>query len=230
MSIPLIILNPGHYPGKDPGACSGSLQEAEINACICDRIAALAPQYGLRTMTVHENELADICREANSYSEAELFYSVHVNAGGGTGYEDYTYSQNGDANIYRGIIRAEVMAYLDGFSFVDRGAKYNSSLYVLRNTCMPAILTENLFIDTEKDALKLADPAFLDGLALAHVKGLARALGANYGSAAEPEPEWAGEAVEWAVKNGLVNTREGSEDFYRQVVILHRYHNKFNSA
>lgn len=230
MSIPLIILNPGHYPGKDPGACSGGLQEAEVNVRICDRIAALATRYGFYTMTVHENELADICRKANAYADAVLFYSVHVNAGGGTGYEDYTYSQSSNANVYRDIIRAEVMAYLDGFGFVDRGAKYNSSLYVLRNTSMPAVLTENLFIDTEKDALKLTSPAFLDGLALAHVKGLARALGANYGAAAEPGPEWAQGAVEWAVKNGLVDTREGSEDFYRQVVILHRYHNKFNSA
>lgn len=230
MSNPLVILNPGHFPGKDPGACSGGLKEAEINMYICNRIAALAPQYGFRTVTVHENELYDICRKANAYTDAALFYSVHCNAGGGTGYEDFVYNAGSVADGYRKEIRAELMAYLREQGVADRGAKYNSSLYVLRNTNAPAILTENLFVDKAADAVKLSDSAFLDGLALAHTKGMAKALGVWVETAQPQVPNWAKEEIEWEVKNGLVNTREGSEDFYRMAVILFRYHDKFHKA
>jgi N-acetylmuramoyl-L-alanine amidase len=48
---------------------------------------------------------------------------------------------------------------------------------VLRETNMPAILLENLFISNEKENQLLRDAQFLDGLAQSIVEGIAKALG-----------------------------------------------------
>jgi N-acetylmuramoyl-L-alanine amidase len=89
---------------------------------------------------------------------------------------------------------------------------------------MPAVLFENLFINNPYDAAKLKDAAFLDKLAGAYAAGIARALGQSLKPQVGPTvPEWAKEAVMWGVANGLINTQEGTEDFYRLVTILYRY-------
>src|SRR5690606_29332545 len=57
----------------------------------------------------------------------------------------------------------------------DRGMKA-ANFAVLRETKMPALLTENLFIDHEEDAQKLSDSDFLKDLARGHAQGLAAAF------------------------------------------------------
>jgi hypothetical protein len=107
---------------------------------------------------------------------------------------------------------------------------------------MPAILTENLFISCFDDAKKLKDEKFLNDLADIYCQGIAEALyGINVVSNCNNKegkedmekisitiPDWANEAIEWALGAGLITTEEGSEDFYRLITILYRYHNKFN--
>ncbi len=51
---------------------------------------------------------------------------------------------------------------------------------VLRETSMPAILTENGFINTTADANKLKDPSFRKALAVAHAKGICDYFGVKY--------------------------------------------------
>lgn len=58
----------------------------------------------------------------------------------------------------------------------DRGKK-RANYAVLRETRMPAILTENLFIDNAKDAAKLKSDQFLQQVAYGHVIGLEKAFG-----------------------------------------------------
>src|SRR5699024_1839436 len=58
----------------------------------------------------------------------------------------------------------------------DRGKK-KANFAVLRETNMPAILPENLFIDRKEDAAKLKDSKFLDKVAKGHAIGIAKTLG-----------------------------------------------------
>ncbi|MGE6631573.1 N-acetylmuramoyl-L-alanine amidase [Bacillus sp. NPDC077027] len=53
----------------------------------------------------------------------------------------------------------------------------SKKLAVLRETKMPAILTENLFIDLKEDATLLKQKSFLNLLAEGHVEGIAAAVG-----------------------------------------------------
>lgn len=61
-------------------------------------------------------------------------------------------------------------------SWANCGVKTQNVL-VLRETSMPAILTENGFIDNIADVTKLKDPNFLRELAIAHTKGLCEYFG-----------------------------------------------------
>lgn len=61
----------------------------------------------------------------------------------------------------------------------NRGAK-EQNVMVLRDTSMPAILTENGFIDSVSDTTKLKDPAFIHTLAVAHAKGICDYFGITY--------------------------------------------------
>lgn len=60
--------------------------------------------------------------------------------------------------------------------FRNRGKK-RANLHVLRQSSMPAVLTENGFIDTIADANKLKSDAYLNRIALGHANGIAQALG-----------------------------------------------------
>jgi len=227
MTNPLVIINPGHFRGRDSGACGNGLQEADITLDIGNWILSLAPNYGFDVVLVYANDLNEICTQANKYRDAALFVSIHVNAGGGTGYEDFCYTEQSiEANRLRSLMRIDIMNFYRSFGFGDRGPKHKN-LAVLKDTDMPAALTENLFIDNARDAAKLADPLFIQGIAAAHAAGIARALGTGYKKGGVIVPEWAVEAVEWAYLNGLITDKSGDENFYRNIVVLYRYHKRF---
>lgn len=65
---------------------------------------------------------------------------------------------------------------MDEADFRDCGKK-EANFLVLRDTAMPASLTENGFIDHSNDAQKLKSDAFLNKIARGHAEGLAEALG-----------------------------------------------------
>jgi len=70
---------------------------------------------------------------------------------------------------------------------------------------MPAILTENLFIDTKEDAARLQDPLFRDKIAAATVNGIIKALQL---APQQPEapPHWAVEYFKRLRDEGLVDS------------------------
>ncbi len=64
-------------------------------------------------------------------------------------------------------------AVLSASGWKNRGQKW-VSFHVLRESKMPALLTENGFIDTSSDAAKLKDTSFLKKLGRAHAEGIAK--------------------------------------------------------
>src|SRR5699024_10019281 len=118
--------------------------------------------------------LAQRTNDANSWG-ADYFVSIHINDGGRTGYEDYIYNGSVSSNTvtYRDKLHMEVMKQVD---FRNRGKKRNN-FHVLRESNMPAVLTENGFIDTVADANKLKSDAYVNRIALGHANGIAKALG-----------------------------------------------------
>lgn len=112
---------------------------------------------------------------SDNYS-ADLFVSIHINAGGGTGAEVLVSAMGGRAEMAAN----KVLKYLvQTGGWANRGVKAQNVL-VLKKTKAPAILTECGFIDTLSDAAKLKDSAFIHALAVAHAKGICDHFGITY--------------------------------------------------
>ncbi|BDG45993.1 N-acetylmuramoyl-L-alanine amidase [Parageobacillus sp. KH3-4] len=179
-----IFIDPGHG-GTDPGAVGNRLQEKNVTLQIATRIRdILLAEYdnvsirmsrtGDQTVSLTERTTA-----ANAWG-ADFYLSVHINSGGGTGYEDYVYPGVGaPTTIYQKNIHEEIIKLVD---FSDRGMK-QANFHVLRETSMPAVLTENGFIDHADDAAKLKSSSFIENIARGHVNGIVRSFGLSRKSA-----------------------------------------------
>lgn len=175
-----IYLDPGHG-GNDPGAQGNGLQEKNVTFSIANRIRnMLVNEYSNATVKMSRTgdqtiSLTQRTNDANAWG-ADYFLSIHINAGGGTGYEDYIHSSLSDASHtanLRNTIHAEVIKLNN---MRNRGKK-KANFHVLRESAMPAMLSENGFIDTKADADKMKSSSWLDNVARGHVNGLEKALG-----------------------------------------------------
>lgn len=107
---------------------------------------------------------------------ADYFVSVHINAGGGRGFESYIYNGKVSQNTipYQQIIHDHVAKGLaQKYGVKDRGKK-RQNYHVLRESKMPAILFEILFIDNAEDAKLLKNDQFRQDVARLIAEGLAK--------------------------------------------------------
>ncbi|MBM7839608.1 N-acetylmuramoyl-L-alanine amidase [Alkalihalobacillus xiaoxiensis] len=172
-----IFLDPGHG-GSDPGAVGNGLQEKNLTLSIATRVRdILLNEY--QGVEVRMSRTTDVfigldqrTQQANAWN-ANYFMSIHINAGGGTGFESFVHT-NASAESVRlqGIIHPAIIQQMN---VTNRGLK-RANFAVLRTSNMPAILTENLFIDRAADADLLRSPAYLDRIARGHANGLAQAF------------------------------------------------------
>jgi len=174
----ILVVDPGHG-GRDPGASGNGLVEKNLTLDIAKKVRSALSSHQVDVRLTRESDvdlsLADRVAYANNLN-AGYFLSIHVNAGGGTGFESYVHTAASAFASERQIILHQVVGnFYKQKGFLDRGRK-SANFAVLRETRMPAVLLENLFIDCKKDALALADGRFLTELVQAIAAGLAAAL------------------------------------------------------
>ena len=140
-----IFIDPGHS-SKDPGAVKYAV-ERDLN----EKVAKFMNEHLLATYVcetkvdpVTNNSLNAVASAANKW-KADLFVSIHFNAGGGDGYEALVYSSKNKAlgQIFEKHVKAAGQN--------SRGVKLRPELAVLRLTNMPAVLNEGAFVDNKKD-------------------------------------------------------------------------------
>ncbi|TSB47016.1 N-acetylmuramoyl-L-alanine amidase [Alkalicoccobacillus porphyridii] len=172
-----IFIDPGHG-GRDSGAIGNGLQEKNITLQIsqCIRDYLLSDYHNVEVNMSRTSDtfvsLSDRSRKANQWS-ADYFVSIHINAGGGTGFESYVHSSRVQRTVsLQTIIHKLIMSHVN---VVDRGRK-SANFAVLRHTSMPAILTESAFIDHTRDAENLKRIAFIRQVARGHVEGMVQAF------------------------------------------------------
>lgn len=165
-----IYINPGHSD-KDPGAV-GYETERDLNVRTASFMSAyLIANYDceIKVTPGSMNKLADICKHANQWG-ADLFVSIHNNAGGGDGYEALVVSEA------RRDLGEVFVKHVIAIGQNSRGVKYRPGLVVLRDTYMPAILNEGAFVDNKKDITDWNDDAELKKLGIAYAKATAEYL------------------------------------------------------
>ncbi|MCM3456545.1 N-acetylmuramoyl-L-alanine amidase [Heyndrickxia oleronia] len=191
-----LFLDPGHG-GSDPGAVGNGIREKDITLKIATKIRDfLLNEYSNVTVLMSRTgdtypTLSDRTNAANSWG-ANYFLSIHINAGGGTGFESFVYpGVDTPTTTYQSAIHSEIMK-LNQLS--DRGKK-QSNLHVLRESNMPALLTENGFIDNANDAAKMKSDSWIANVARGHVNGLAKAFNLQKKSGAVYHTVIAGDTV-----------------------------------
>ncbi|MBP2242361.1 N-acetylmuramoyl-L-alanine amidase [Cytobacillus eiseniae] len=170
------FIDPGHG-GTDVGAVANGLQEKNLTLAIAKKIRDFLLQYENTEVRLSRDtdktlSLKQRTDMANAWG-ADYLISVHINAGGGTGFESYIHTNASKASVnFQNIIHPEIVKQLD---FTDRGKK-RANFHMVRESNMPAILTENGFIDTQADANKLKQDAYITRIAQGHVNGVVEAF------------------------------------------------------
>lgn len=233
----LIVIDPGHG-GNDPGAQGYGLVEKQLTLQFAIKLRDwLRQHYQVDVRMTRETDtyitLNDRAQFANQL-HADYFISLHHNASGGEGFESYVYlgTQDGPTGTYQRIIHDEIMAYLSKLGVKNRGRK-TANFAVLRETQMPAILLENLFVDEEHDASLLKNSAIIDEFTKSIARGLAKAL--NLNELFPPgAPDWKKEAVDWMFSQGLLTndewkkTIENPLPLWAEAIVLRRLYEKLN--
>ncbi|MGO4979099.1 N-acetylmuramoyl-L-alanine amidase [Bacillus sp. CJ1] len=186
-----VWLDAGHG-GKDSGAAANGMKEKDLVLKMVKYAKSYLESHykGVQVKLTRSTdvfyELSERADMANKWG-ADVFVSFHINAGGGTGFETFRYP--GTAGKTLGLQKAlhnEILTTMKAYGQIaDRGLK-QKDLAVVRETHMPAVLTENLFIDRKEDADRLKDSGFLKAVGEAHARGIAKHLGLSGGSSKQP--------------------------------------------
>lgn len=155
----IIGIDKGHSTwDKSPCGAVGLLNESKENRPVGDKVIQKLRALGHTVIDCSCNsansvssQLASIVKKANA-QKLDLFLSLHLNAGGGTGAEVYTTNTSGAKQEAKKLIDT----YCNRTGFKNRGYKY-AEFYVLRHTVAPAMLIEMAFVDTEADFKKWND-------------------------------------------------------------------------
>ncbi|WP_427124767.1 N-acetylmuramoyl-L-alanine amidase [Priestia megaterium] len=178
-----IYLDEGHGESKDSGAVNAKegLMEAKLNLqlsnYVIDHLKANYTGFEINR-TRSDRTFASLgarAAKANNWG-ADVFVSIHVNAGGGTGFESFIYNKTTSSKTkeLQKCINNHAMSAAKKHGLGAHGNQpYKSgNLSVLRNTNMPACLTEICYIDS-KDSELLKNEAFLKDMAEAYAQGIA---------------------------------------------------------
>lgn len=182
-----VVIDPGHG-GTDPGAIGNGIVEKEINLEVALKLRDLlvldtgdsgggAAWDVLMTRTDDTSiSLGGRTSLANSWP-ADYFVSIHHNAfssSAANGTESFSFSDGTTSAFVRDNLQGEL---LSAHGLFDRGSK-TANFFVLRETVMPAALTEAGFLSNPTDAAVLSAPGSTDRAAEAHLFALQRSVGA----------------------------------------------------
>ena len=186
-----LAIDAGHYLGTPGKRCMKKLDAAQtrewvLNDRVARYIAEAAKQYdGLTLLRVDDPtgakdvSLKNRCKAANNW-EADLYLSVHHNAGigggSGGGIVAYSYKEKTTGAAYRDAIYAACIAaggLRGNRSDPDQAYGY----YVLRNTNAPAVLIEYGFMDSSTDVPVILTDSYARTVAFATMEAIAQKAG-----------------------------------------------------
>lgn len=185
----LIALDDGHgmeTAGKRTPTIPGlgrHIKENEFNAAVVKIMDEMLRYIGFKTLLVAptdaDTSLLARTNLANS-KKASIYVSIHYDAMSGkwgTAEGNSIFIYPGNRNKNSGKLANCIAEYLQqGTKQKWRGIK-ESDFHILRETNMPAILSENGFMDNLREAKLMIDPNFQREVATEHVKGICKYFG-----------------------------------------------------
>lgn len=183
----VIVIDAGHG-GKDSGATAGGVYEKTLNLSVAKKVQSKLKSAGYEVIMIRSTdvfvELPDRAMIANR-SNADIFVSIHTNSFNGitSGIETFSYNQQGSAknpivaNDRNRTLKSNILSSSIQNSLISttnartRGAK-KANFHVIRETGMPAVLTEIGFIDNTTERNKLVTNSYQEKLANGITSGI----------------------------------------------------------
>ncbi len=178
----LVVIDAGHnFSGTDVGAHNKTydLWEQNITWPVAYMLSQKLEMMGFEVVMTRDSYNTNIKGSSVKESllnragianelEADIFISIHCNAGGGKGVETYCYKKGTKAEKLAEYVQENLA---EDTGLIDRGVK-TAGFVVIKETVMPAILVETAFIDTEGDFNFIASKTGQDKLSTAIAKGV----------------------------------------------------------
>jgi N-acetylmuramoyl-L-alanine amidase len=179
-----VWIDAGHG-GKDPGAVANGLKEKDIvlSGALEIKKRLEANYDGVQVLLSRSTDVFLELKERTNLANkagADILVSIHGNAGGGSGgFETFRYTKASAASAaLQNVLHTAIMDTLNkvAVGVINRGQKADN-LHMVRESKMPAVLTENLFLDVATDAAKLKKDVVIQAIIDGHVIGIAKYLG-----------------------------------------------------
>ncbi|HWC15220.1 MAG TPA: N-acetylmuramoyl-L-alanine amidase [Actinomycetota bacterium] len=156
-----VVIDPGHG-GADRGAPAGNRDEADVTWDIATRLAELLVLHGAHvrfTRTeVESPDASERAQRANAI-DGDIFISLHLNE------HDKTSAEGSSTYYFGGSSAGRELAERIQDELVELGLKdcrsHARSYTILKETRMPAVLVEPVFITNPQERERLSDPSFL---------------------------------------------------------------------
>lgn len=184
----MIILDPGHghnTKGKASPVWSDGTQlhEWEFNRDVVRRIQRDLQQLGVKSIILVEEAIdiylrvrASRANEIAKQFPGSFLVSIHGNAGGGEGWEVWTSPGQTESDKLATKLFESAKYYLQGFrmrtELGDGDPDKEARFTILTGTRCPAVLTENLFYDNEKECRFMMSDYGKELIAKLHVDGI----------------------------------------------------------
>ena len=180
--MPKVFIAVGHG-GKDPGAVANGLKEKDINLAIAKSCEEELKKNGIEVLLSRykdeDDALLDEIRECNEY-DADIAIAIHVNAGGGDGFEIFHHSGGHNSKRLAEYIEIEVKKLNNSRGLKTRLNDKGKDYYgFIRDTNPPAIIIECAFIDNKKDIEVVDEAEEQKAFGKAYAKGILNYFGIN---------------------------------------------------
>lgn len=219
-----VFLGVGHG-GKDSGATADGHREKDMTLTMALACKAELERHGVKvgiSRTRDEDDpLNEEVKECNAFAP-DLAVDIHVNAGGGDGFEAYHTLSGGVGKVLAQNIEAEVKALGQN----SRGCKTRANSAgkdyygFVRLTKCPAVIVEIGFIDNAKDRAAFDSKAEQQAFGRAYARGILTTLGVKHLPEGEQTSAPEQEMQELIV---AVQKRFGFEEQTMEYLVGYRY-------
>ena len=181
--MPKVFIGVGHG-GKDPGAVSGGLKEKDVNlgiALACrDELTKHGVAVKMSRVDDANDPLSEEIRECNTFAP-DLAVDIHINAGGGTGFEAFHALAGGRGKSLAQALEREVLALGQTSRGVKTRANSTGCDYYgfIRQTRCPSVIVEYGFIDNAADRMKFDGVSEREAIGRAYARGILKTLGVS---------------------------------------------------
>lgn len=168
------------------------IKENEFTSAVVKYLEEALKRCGFDVLLVAQTDadtsLSTRVSRANA-ANADAYISKHYNALGSTWQKGLVtiihYNSQAKTKLLAKNVHEELWKLHKDHNCINYGVRTDTdvsgfSLYVLRNTKMPAILTESGFMDNLSDAKYMLDPTFQKNDAEATCKGICETFGVTY--------------------------------------------------